>query len=168
MELSSFSENIVHVPYERNGEVVNLQVNIDAILPEFYDVLQERLAPLQKRIDKLQKEFKKKGVVTGESEKEILLIQREADAERLTCPVTLPDGSKTSLLKSWDVTENGEPVPVTKETLIKLPPRAVQEIWDLCSKAATTVKKREDVETEETTDNTLSGSKGLRVVGQTT
>jgi hypothetical protein len=46
MELSALSENIVSVPYQRNGLTINLQVDIDAFTPEFFHGLTERCAPL--------------------------------------------------------------------------------------------------------------------------
>lgn len=178
MELSSFSENVVTVPYETNGDTAYLQVNIDAILPEYFDALEERLAPLVGRIEAIQDQIKKlsdkkakkdsKSLTALQLEKEVLTMQREAHAERLTCPVRLPDGSTTCLLKGWDTTVNGSPVPATRETLLTMPPRIVKDLWETCRNAAQTVKKRVELETGETLDGTQDGSPGLRVVGQNT
>lgn len=175
MDLSSFSENIVTIPYERNGGTVHLRVNIDAMLPEYFDALEERLAPLMKRAaeidEQIQNPSKKKNSKTPsrlQLEKQLLEMEREAHAERLTCPVTLPDGSQTCLLKGWDLTKGGAPLSPSKEVLVTLHPRVVAEFSELCLEATKTVKKRVAGEDEETTENTHSGSKELRVVGQTT
>jgi hypothetical protein len=100
-------------------------------------------------------------------EKELSEIQREANAERLTCPVKLPDGSFTQLLKGWSITENKLAIEPSKENLMRLPPKAIEEIWERCIAKATTVKKRVDEEDEETSESTVSGSRGLHAVGQT-
>jgi hypothetical protein len=191
MELSSFSENIVTETFERNGETVELQINIDAIVPDYYEQLEERLKPVTKRLEvlrakhsemiaeiaKREKDAKKKGKKSAKPqaplpsilplEKELAEIQREAFAERLTCPVRLPDGSLTALLKGWSITENGSPIEPTKANLMRLPPKAVEELWTRSIKRADTVKKRVDEETEETSESTPSGSRGLHAVGQT-
>jgi hypothetical protein len=182
MELSSFSENIVTETIERNGETVELQINIDAIVPDYFDVLEERLAPLNERLRTLQakaetyqKEQKaKKGkkparpaVTLLSLEKEMAEIQREAYAERLTCPVKLPDGSYTQILKGWDITENGMAVEPTKDNLMRLPPKAVEQLWECCIARTETVKKRAETSTV-TSENAQGGSAGLRVVGQST
>lgn len=181
MEISTFSENIVSVSFERNGETVELKVNIDAIVPDYYDQLEERLAPLNKRITDLQEKYttlqeelkkaeKAKKKVTLPSilplEKQLQEIQREAWAEKLTCPVKLPDGTYTQLLKGWSVVEQGKPLEPTKENLIRLPPQAVEELWERSIRQVTTVKKRVDLEIAETSGTTQDSSQGLRVVGQ--
>lgn len=175
MELSSFSENIITETFGRNGDSVTLQINIDAIVPDYYTQLEERLKPVNTRIEALQAKFVKAEAslkqVKGRKktktnlpsmlslEKELAEIQREAHAERLTCPVLLPDGSFTALLKGWDITENGQPIAANKENLLRMPPNAVRELWERSIKRATTVKKREDEEDEETLENSPSGTR---------
>lgn len=179
MELSSFSENIVNEPFERNGEVVNLRINIDAIVPDYYDQLEDRLAPITKRFEAMQKKYDEiaadiekraksrrkpnEQAVTDLAramrsiEKESGEIKRELYAEKLTCPVLLPDGSYTALLKDWDVTEKGKAVPPTKENLVRLPPQLVEELWKRCEARFNTVKKTVDEETiqNQTTPETM-------------
>lgn len=192
MELSSFSENIVTETFERNGELVELKINIDAIVPDYYEQLEERLKPLnarfevvqlqlaehqaeidrrkaeeddrQKRIKKTKKQEKPLKFTPMPSllplQKQMDELQREAYAEKLTCPVKLPDGSYTQLLKGWSIVENGLEILPSKENLMRLPPKLVKELGERCLKrAASTVKKREDEETEETSENTPSGSR---------
>jgi hypothetical protein len=159
MELASFSENIITDTTERGLE---LQINIDAIVPDYFDVIEQRLKDIESR-SKPKKNEKKSAL---QSEKQLLEMQREAFAEMLTCPVKLPDGSITSFLKGWDLTENGLPVACNKKSLLRLPPRAVQEIWEFCKAKATTVKKRLDE--VETSDNMQGGSQAIRLVGQGT
>lgn len=186
MELSTFSENIVTVKFERSGETVELKVNIDAIVPDYYDQLEVNLKPVNARLEVLRENYEKvqselkrqekavkkgaKGAIKMPSvlslEKELAEIQREANAERLTCPVKLPDGSFTALLKGWSITENGSDLLPSKENLMRLPPKAVEEIWERCIARANTVKKRVDEEDEETSESTHDGSMALRVVGQ--
>ena len=161
MELSSFSENIITAKMERSGESLELQINIDAIVPDYFDVLADRMKSIEKRYTPKKKGEKE---TTFQSEKRLLEIQREAFAEMLTCPVKLPDGSKTAFLKGWDLTENGLPLECSKEALLRLPPRAVQELFEFCKAQATTVKKRVDEETEATSETTHSGSMALRAV----
>jgi hypothetical protein len=162
MELSSFSEHIVVERFERNGEAVELTINIDTIVPDYYDKLEERLEPvtkryqaLQARIETLKTQLKKQakakrkrsavGLPSIRSfEKEIAEIQRETAAEKLTCPVQLPDGSMTCLLKGWDITENGLAIAPTKENLMRLPPSLVVALWERVIARAETVKKTVD------------------------
>jgi hypothetical protein len=175
MELSSFSENIVTVPFERNGEVVMLQINIDAITPHYYEHLEQRLLPVNERLEALRAQYdamvdaaekakkrkkgsKQSGDVAKQPsllslEKELAEIQREVFAERLTCPVALPDGSSTSLLKGWDITESGMAITPSKENLMRLPPKLVEGIWERVIARASTVKKTAD---EGTTQNQMT------------
>jgi hypothetical protein len=172
MDISSFSENIVTEYFERNGERVELKINIDAFVPEYFDALDVRMNEIEKRhaskIAALTPDKKKNAKPPSvlKTEKTLLEIQREAYAEMLTCPIKLPDGSTTQLLKDWDLTENGMPLMVSKEVLIKLPPRAVEDLWNFCKDKSKTVKKRVDGETEEVSESTPSGSRALRAVGQ--
>lgn len=194
MELSSFSENVVTETFSRNGEEVELKINIDAIVPDYFEALEERLKPLSVRlknlgekyqamvdqINKRQEDSKKKKKVdntplpsTIQLEKEMAEIQREAFAERLTCAIKLPDGTSTQLLKGWSIVENGMPIAPTKEALLRLPPRLVQELWERCIKRTETVKKTDDeVETSGNTQDGSAAPSGLsvvpRVVGQST
>jgi hypothetical protein len=192
MELSSFSENIVVERIERNGDFVELQINIDAIVPDYYEQLEKLLAPMTERREALREKYneltveverRKKEFEKAEKngkpkkqkplpsvlamEKELAEIQRDEFAARLTCPVRLPDGSLTALLKGWNITVNGEAIPPSMGNLAKLPPKTVEEIWKRSIAAADTVKKRVDEQDEETSDTTQRGSKELRVVGQT-
>lgn len=188
MELSTFSENIVTVTFERSGETVELKVNIDAIVPNYHGQLEERLKPMSTRHRALVEKFVQVQAevarVKDETERnrkakrpkpvkpidpslpsvlsmerEMQEIQRESHAERLSCPVELPDGSFTALLKGWSITENGLALEPTKENLMRLPPKAVEEIWERCIERANTVKKREDEEAEETSESMPSGSR---------
>lgn len=150
MELSSFSENIVTVPYERSGETVELSVNIDAFTPDFFREVGERF---KEKMKGLQAEDKKKGKKPEteffEAEARALEINREIYAELLS----------SGVLTAWTVTENGIPIAPSKEVLVKLPPRLVNELWELCLEAAKTVKKREDGGIGATSENTPSGSR---------
>lgn len=199
MELSSFSENIVTETFERNGEKVELKINIDAIVPDYYDQLEERLKPLNVRLEALQSRYaelqseinRRKAEEEAREErikktkkqekplkfpalpsilplqKQLDELQREAHVEKLTCPVRLPDGSYTQLLKDWSIVENGIAILPSKENLMRLPPKAVQELWERSIKRATSmVKKRVDEETEETLENSPSGTRALHAVGQ--
>jgi len=196
MKLSTFSENIVTETFERSGETVELKLNLDAVVPEYHEVLQERLKPTIKRIGELQAELfsiqslvqqhddavnkptkkrarlkpfdapKVSAQISGLN-KEMAELQREVHAEKLTCPVSLPNGEATCILKGWDLTDDdGMDLTASKENLLRLPPNAVLAIWEQVERRFTTVKKRVDVEAEETEANTHSGSMALRVVGQ--
>jgi hypothetical protein len=183
MELSSFSENIVIETFERNSESVELRVNIDAITPDYHAELNERLKPVTERHKALASKFdaltaeikqraKKSKKRDGEPEaklsvsllsmeKEIAEIKREAFAERLSCPVKLPDGSFTALLKGWSITENGMDIVPSKENLMRLPADLVEELWERCIARATTVKKtvaEETIQNPTTPEITETGS----------
>lgn len=175
MELSSFSENIVSVPYERSGQTVNLEINIDAFTPEFFRQVgkkfEERMKdwkaidakavkPLPKRKPKAEKvEPDQFEIAKGffENEATSLEVKRQIYAELLAGGV----------LKGWDVTENNLPLSPTVEVLLKLPPLLVEDIWNLALEKAKTVKKRVDAETEGISENSPSGTRGLHAVGQT-
>lgn len=181
MELSSFSENIVIEPFERNGEVVKLQINIDALVPDYYQQLEERLAlvsqrlqGLQAKIEDLQKQIKRREKLSPTKlkleppapsmlpiEKEVGEIHREIAAVKLTCPVGLPDGKTTTLLKGWDITEGGMTIAPTFENLMRLPPKLVIELWECAIARTTTVKKTVDsptIQSQTTPETTTTGS----------
>lgn len=151
MELSSLSQNIVTVPYERGGESIELSVNIDAFTPEFFRSVGSRFKGKMKELeaqDKKQKGKKKlEPIEFFEIEARSLEIYREIHADLLS----------SGVLTAWTVEVDGMPIAPTREILIKQPPRFVEELWELCLKAAKTVKKRGDV--EETSESTHDGSR---------
>ena len=63
MELSSLSENIIPVPWERGSQSLELQVNIDAFTPEFWRKMkaraEEKFKTLETDIKKLVLEASK-------------------------------------------------------------------------------------------------------------
>lgn len=170
MELSSFSENIITVPYERSGETVNLEINIDVFTPEFFrrvgKKFEERMkeyqaTDAQTKVKSKSKSKPKVDPIQGaknffENEARELEIKREIHSELLAGGV----------LKGWDLVENGIPIQPDYEVLIRLPPLLVEDIWNLALEKAKTVKKKVESETEETSETTHDGSQGLRVVGQ--
>lgn len=199
MELSSFSENIVTETFERSGETLELKINRDALVPDYFDVMTERLKPtieqlerlmethakLQQEIEEVEESTKEPTTKKGKSKKKpkpidlgamtirmreiqkgIAEINREVYAERLTCPIKLPDGSTTCLLKDWDMTHKGDPIPASKENLLRLPAAAIEALFDFVMSKTETVKKKEESETGETSDAVPNGSPALRVVGQ--
>jgi len=171
MELSSFSENIITVPYTRSGETVNLEINIDVFTPEFFRRVGKRFEERMRGYQAVDAQTKAKGKSKVkpkpdqfqgakhffENEARGLEIKREIHAELLAGGV----------LKGWDLVENGLPIHPTYDVLIKLPPLLVEDIWNLALEKAKTVKKRVESETKETSETTHDGSLGLRVVGQT-
>jgi hypothetical protein len=175
MELSSFSQQIVIVPYQRGEEIVELSVDIDAFTPKFFrDAgrrFKERLTKIQSEVTarpKAEKKAKKKTkpspvdaenafLVFFETEAQSMELNHEVSAELLS----------SGVLVGWTVTENGVPVQPTKEVLMKISPRVVKEMWERCLDAAKTVKKRAEEVDEETLETTHTGSMALRAVGQT-
>lgn len=158
MELSSFSENIVTVPFGRGGETVDLLVNIDAFTPEFF---REVGAQFQAKVKAFTAEDKKKKkpdeLEFFEREARALEIQREIHVSLLS----------SGVLKGWTVTEGGEPVQPTKELLMTRPPLLVEALWNACLEAAKTVKKREELRDEETSENSFGGSRGTLALAPT-
>lgn len=160
MELSSLSEHIVEVPYKRSGETVLLQINIDAFTPEFFRQVGETF---KSRILEWQKEDKKESKKRKPKEDDALTkthnffensargleIEREIHARLLS----------SGVLKGWDVTENGLPLAPSYEVLVKMPPPLIKGLWETSLRAAETVKKREDEETEVISDSMLNGSR---------
>ena len=86
-------------------------------------------------------------------------VNREILAERLTCPISLPDGSTTCILKGWDITENGLEIAASKTNLLRMPTAAVEALFDFITSRLDPVKKRVDEEIEETSESTPSGSR---------
>jgi hypothetical protein len=182
MELSALSENIVPVPYKHGDDELILQVNIDAFTPQFFRALrasaEEKFKAVEREIaaaikakpevkgqkkpkkptkaQQAEEDFKQQvndQLDTIEARARRLEVERETNIEFL-----IPH-----ILKGWDATENGVPVELTKDVLMSLPPKLIQEIYNVCVKAANTVKKSEE---EETPANTQDGSPALRIVGQ--
>lgn len=165
MELSSFSENIITVPYQRSGETVNLEINIDVFTPEFFRRVGKRFEERMRGYQAIDAEAKAKAKARSkakpkadpvaqaknffESEARELEIKREIHAELLAGGV----------LKGWDVVENGLPIQPSYEVLIRLPPLLIEGIWNLALEKAKTVKKRVGEGTEEISENSLSGTR---------
>jgi len=184
MELASFSENIITETFERSGETVTLKINRDALVPDYHEVVAERLkasseqfeqllkshADLSVEIETLQKkeakskkpqkvDFKSLFDRMKEIQRGIAEVKREMFAEQLTCPVSLPDGSTTCILKGWDITEQGQPLPPTKENLLRMPALAVEALFEFVMSKMSSVKKRVDEEDGAILDNMPNGSK---------
>lgn len=183
MELSFLSENIVNAPLKRGDETATLRVNIDAFTPEFFRQISRLSDSLEAKIEALKPKTKtrttnkkqpqtksRRGTGKKVSSEDwfalqatSLELQREVDVEFLWPHV----------LKGWDVTESGVPVELTKELLLRLPPRLVSQMVNVCLNASKTVKKTEGE--AETLENTQDGSQaqdgsleGLRLVAQGT
>lgn len=186
MELSFLSENIIPVPYVRGDQTLELQVNIDAFTPEFWRAMKARAEEKYKALEaEIRRALKEpiKAEVKERKAKKLTKAQQIQKAEReirahIKQQLDTIEGQAKQLeaeretniefllpyvLKGWNATENGVPVKLTKEVLMTLPPRLIQEIFDLCVKAAKTVKKRVDEEEEETSDNMPSGSRVPRL-----
>ena len=189
MELSALSENIIAVPWERGSQSLELQVNIDAFTPEFWREMRasaaEKFKVIEADIKKAVQEAAKPEVKGVKKAKKVTRAQKAQEAEReLVAHVKeqldslegrarqLEAERETNVefliphvLKDWDVVDQGVHVTPTREVLIGLPPPLVQDLFDVCAKAARTVKKRVDEEEEETSGGAQHGSSGLRAVG---
>jgi hypothetical protein len=169
MKLSSFSENIITVPYKRSGETVNLEINIDAFTPEFFRLV-------GKKFDERMREWRTKDKATpkakGKKEDDLQQVKSFFENEALSLEIKRQIHAEllaSGVLKGWDLTDDNEvPLAPSYDVLVKLPPLLVEDIWNLSLERAKTVKKRVESGTEETLDNTQDGSMGLRVVGQST
>jgi hypothetical protein len=161
MELSSFSENIITVPYQRSGEIVNLDINIDVFTPEFFRRTGKKFEERMKGYQAIDAQAKGKGKARAkadpaqnakdffENEARALEIKREIHAELLAGGV----------LKGWDLVENGLPIQPVYDVLVRLPPLLVEDIWNLALEKAKTVKKRVEEETEGISENSPSGTR---------
>jgi hypothetical protein len=185
MELSALSQNIVMVPLKHGDETLELQVNIDAFTPQFFrevrrhaekrfQILETEITKTLRETPKPEKKTKKRTPATDQSEfkrqvtDQLEGIEIKARALEVQREVNI-DFLFPGILKGWDVVENGLPVELTRDVLLALPPKLIQDIYDVCVKATQTVKKREDQDEDEaTSDSTAAGSRGLRAVGQTT
>lgn len=171
MKISAFSENIVTREFRRRGEVLNLQINIDVVTPEYLDAMDARAEAARKKVDQLFAVPKRKKKIERSElqlEKELLVLLREVNASSLCDPVSLPDGTTTSLLRDWDMVEDDGStyVECSRANVVRLPPRAVQELLDFCLKAAKTVKKTDDE--EGMSESMRDGSSEIRLVAQNT
>jgi hypothetical protein len=154
MEFSSFSETIISVPFERAGEIVQLQVNIDAFTPEFFRHVGKMFDTKMRQWKTEEKKKTRKkadSIDFFEENARGLEVEREIYATLLT----------SGVLKGWDVTLNGESLEPSSEVLMKLPPLVVKGIWTAALDSATTVKKRAEEADEETLEAMPNGSKEL-------
>jgi hypothetical protein len=168
MNLSSFSENIVTVPYTRSGETVNMEINIDAFTPEFFrhvgKKFEEKMTHLRtdlkpKANSRPKSRAKNKSAEDVAVEQALAFFENEAvelEVKRQIHAELLSNG----VLKGWDLNDDdGKPLAVSYDVLVGLPPLLVEHIWNLCLKTARTVKKRAEEEDEETLENTPNGSR---------
>jgi hypothetical protein len=170
MKISSFSQQIIKAPYERNGDVVMLEINIDAFTPDYYRDVEARLnnkvAALKKQTPK-----KRKSKVAGKTKRQpkakLEVFENTARASELSREI-YADFLYPGVLVSWDLTEDDDvtPIPLNKEALLRLTPRLVHELFLFCVEQSKTVKKKVDEETEEPLESTRSGSMALHAVGQ--
>ncbi|HEX8772599.1 MAG TPA: hypothetical protein VF735_03270 [Pyrinomonadaceae bacterium] len=158
MELELLCGNIV----TENWRGAEIQINRDAFTPEFWRATS---AYFKTRFTELARQYKgktkgrrraKSDQVKLDAYENLALtgdVEREVFAELLT---RRGSDEQAPVLAGWNVTHKGEPVPATKESLLRLPPRAVFDLWEFCREKSSTVKKRVEAETETaTTDETI-------------
>jgi hypothetical protein len=145
MELKNLREHPIAATFsDGDGEECAIVFNGNAFTPSFLRVVAEKLREMVRKLTPVQPKEEDENVSEGEqvareleANADFLEIEREVYADMLASRV----------LTKWDVTDGGQPVPITKEVLASLHPRTVKGLWDFCAERSSP-KKRQTLETQ--------------------
>ena len=164
MELKRFKVKPRIAEFDREGEKVSITYNADIFTPEFFRLqasalkrrfkdaleLDRESARMQVQKEATLKAFnardkRAKNITpkpddlvatrgndlawTFEQEARMHELERDFFAELL-------GNADNPIILDWDVTDNGEKVPVTVEVFKSLPPALVRDLYNFCSRAA--------------------------------
>lgn len=137
MDVLEFQANPVIETFTRHGKSMQVTFNTDAFTPDFFRAAAQLFREIHKQAkdgdDKASEAYKKakkddneKSALNFEAQARRLEIQNEIYARLLA-------GTKdTPVLMDWELTRNGETIPITADELRRLHPDFIQDLYNFC------------------------------------
>lgn len=137
MDVLEFQANPVTETFTRHGKSMSVTFNTDAFTPDFFRSAAQMLRDIHKRakdgdeqaveaFKKAKKDEYERVVLSFEGQARSREIQREMYARLLA---GTPD---TPLLMDWELTRNGETIPITYDELNRLHPDFITDLYNFC------------------------------------
>lgn len=137
MDVLEFQANPVTETFTRHGKSMSVTFNTDAFTPDFFRSAAQMFRDIHRgakagdeqateAFKRAKKDENEKSALGFEAQARRLEIQREIYARLL---VGTPD---TPVLMDWELTRNGEMIPITYDELSRLHPDFVQDLYNCC------------------------------------
>lgn len=137
MDVLEFQANPVTETFTRHDKSMLVTFNADAFTPDFFRAAAQMFREIHQQakagdkqateaFKRAQKDDNEKSALGFEAQARRLEIQREIYARLLA---GTPD---TPVLMGWELTRDGEAIPVTRDELSRLHPDFVQDLYNFC------------------------------------
>lgn len=137
MDVLEFQANPVTETFTRHNKSMSVTFNTDAFTPDFFRSAAQMFRDIHTRAKqgdteateaykKAKKDENEKSALGFEARARQLEIQREIYARLLA---GTPD---TPVLMEWELTRNGETIPITTEELNRLHPDFITDLYNFC------------------------------------
>jgi hypothetical protein len=137
MDVLEFQANPVTETFTRHGKSMTVTFNTDAFTPDFFRNAAQMFREIHQQAKdgdtqateaykRAKKDDNEKSALSFEAQARRLEIQREIYARLLA------GTSDTPVLMDWELTRNGETIPITHDELSRLHPDFVQDLYNFC------------------------------------
>lgn len=137
MDVLEFQANPITETFTRHGKSMSVTFNTDAFTPDFFrsaanmfrEIRQQAKAGDEQATEaykKAKKDDNERSALNFEARARQLEIQREIYARLLA---GTPD---TPVLMDWELTRNGEAIPITADELKRLHPDFIEDLYSFC------------------------------------
>lgn len=137
MDVLEFQANPITETFTRHGKSMAVTFNTDAFTPDFFRAAAQMFRDIHQQakdgdkkateaFKQAKKDDNERSALGFEAQARRLEIQREIYARLLA---GTPD---TPVLMDWELTRDGDPLPITYTELARLHPDFVQELYNFC------------------------------------
>lgn len=137
MDVLEFQANPITETFTRHGKSMQVTFNVDAFTPDFFRAAAQMFREIHAQaaagdkeateaFKKAKKDDNERSVLQFEAQARRLEIQREIYARLLS---GTPD---TPVLMDWELTRNGEAIPITTDELNRLHPDFISDLYNFC------------------------------------
>ena len=137
MDVLEFQANPVTNTFTRHGKSMAVTFNTDAFTPDFFRAAAQMFREIHAQakagdeqateaFKRAKKDDNERSALGFEAQARRLEIQREIYARLLA------GTSDTPVLMDWELTRNGETIPITHDELVRLHPDFVQDLYNFC------------------------------------
>jgi hypothetical protein len=137
MDVLEFQANPITETFTRHNKSMSVTFNADAFTPDFFRAAAQMFREIHQQakegdtqateaFKKAKKDDNERSALGFEAQARRLEIQREIYARLLA---GTPD---TPVLMDWELTRDGEPLPITAAELSRLHPDFVQDLYNFC------------------------------------
>ena len=137
MDVLEFQANPITETFTRHGKSMQVTFNADAFTPDFFRAAAQMFREIHQQakqgdeqaaeaFKRAKKDDNERSALGFEAQARRLEIQREIYARLLA---GTPD---TPVLMEWELTREGEPIPITSSELSRLHPEFITDLYNFC------------------------------------